>query len=75
MDAALLEAAIKLPPQDRRELIERLYDSLEPDADESGLSPQQEAELAQCVAELDAHGPRGRPWREVMSEIRAKHLK
>ena len=72
MQAALLEAALKLPPEDRRELRDQLSASL--GDDDFTLSPEQEAELERRERLLEEHGPRGRPWREVMAEIREKHL-
>ena len=71
MDAILLDAALNLPPEDRRELMERLSDSLEADGFE--LSPEQEAELDRREAAIEAGHSKARPWREVMAEIRARH--
>ena len=71
MQAALLEAALSLPPDERRELIDRLSESL--GEDEFALSPEQEAELERRERLLEEQGPQGRPWRDVMAEIRKKH--
>ena len=72
MQPALLEAALKLPDDERRELAERLIESLPLGDDDFALSPEQEAELERRERLLEEHGPRGRPWREVMADIREK---
>ena len=58
-----------LSPAERIELAEQLWDSLPEDA--VGASEEQLAELQRRRAEV-ADGEPGRPWREVLEEIRTR---
>ena len=74
MQAALFDAALKLPPEDRLELLDRLWASLIGDGDGPALSrSDEEAEVTRRLDEIDLRGVRGRPWPEVRAEIEARH--
>ena len=57
----------RLTPQERIELIEQLWDSLEDEDIE--LTPEQAVELERRRDRLAREGPKGRPWRDVLSEF------
>jgi len=59
-----------LTPDERIELAEQLWDSLEPDA--VGPDEEQATELRQRRAELAVDGDLGEPWRHVLDGI-AQH--
>ena len=59
-----------LTPDERIELAEQLWDSL--DADAVGPDDEQAAELRRRRAELAADGDLGEPWRAVLDGI-AEH--
>lgn len=59
-----------LTPDERLELVEELWDSLEPD--QVPLTPAQAEELKRREALHRANPSRGRPWREVLDEIEHK---
>jgi putative addiction module component (TIGR02574 family) len=56
-----------LTPDERIELAEQLWDSLEPEA--IGEHEEQIAELRRRRAELEADGDPGEPWEQVLDEI------
>ena len=56
-----------LTPDERIELAEQLWDSLEPSA--VGPDEDQLAELRRRRAELAADGDPGEPWEQVLDEI------
>jgi putative addiction module component (TIGR02574 family) len=56
-----------LTPDERIELAEQLWDSLEPAA--VGPDEAQVAELRRRRAELEADGDPGEPWEQVLDEI------
>ena len=58
----------KLPPEERLELLERLWDSLS-DEDLSLTNAQRE-ELDRRLDELERDGPHGIPWEEVLDRLR-----
>ena len=59
-----------LTPAERIELAEQLWDSLPEEA--VGVSPEQLEELRRRRAELGDDPGGGRPWREVLDEIRQR---
>lgn len=66
--AELLEAALKLPPEQREELAERLLDSLDPPPQaEAGEVIDEEfaAELRRRMAESDRDPSVRIPWEQV----------
>ena len=60
----------RLSPDERLELVEALWDSLEPD--QIPLTAAQKEELDRREALHRANPGRGRPWREVLDEIERK---
>jgi putative addiction module component (TIGR02574 family) len=60
--------ALKLSPEDRAEVIERLADSVLP---APALHPAWEAEIARRVADMDAGRSPGIPADEAMARLRA----
>lgn len=56
-----------LTPDERIELAEQLWDSLDPAA--VGPDDEQAAELRRRRADLAADGDRGEPWEAVLAEI------
>lgn len=63
-------AALQLSPDERAELAERLWASLE-GGDEP--DPAWEAEIRRRMQEVDSGAVQCRPWDDVMAELRAKH--
>jgi len=66
---ALLDRALKLPPDERAQLATELWDSLEAE-DDSELSPQWAAEIDRRLERLASGKAKGRPADEVLAEIR-----
>jgi putative addiction module component (TIGR02574 family) len=60
----------RLSPQERLELIGRLWDSL--DDDDLPLTPEQEAELDRRLATADADLADSVPWESFRAELRAR---
>lgn len=58
----------KLSPTERLELLEKLWDSLSPEA--IPLTDAQREELDRRLDELDRDGPVGIPWDEALDRIR-----
>jgi putative addiction module component (TIGR02574 family) len=65
---ALTSEAMKLTPEERTELMERLADSVLPTV---ALHPAWTAELARRVAAMDAGTDPSIPAEEVLAELRA----
>jgi putative addiction module component (TIGR02574 family) len=61
----------RLSPQERLDLIERLWDSL--DANAVPLTPAQIAELDRRLATADADLADSVPWETVRAELMARH--
>jgi putative addiction module component (TIGR02574 family) len=57
----------RLTPEQRLELMERLWDSLEDD--HVPLTTTQREELDRRLDELDRDGPRGIPWEKVLERL------
>ena len=62
----------KLSPDERLELLEKLWDSLSPEA--IAMTDAQTKELDRRLDELDREGPVGIPWNEVLNRIRNRAL-
>jgi putative addiction module component (TIGR02574 family) len=59
-----------LTPEERLSLLEDLWDSLAAVPEALPLTPVQRVELDHRLDDLDAEGPVGIPWDEVLSRIR-----
>ena len=64
--AEVLEQVHKLPPEEQREVFERLRDEFE-DFDD-GLTPEQSAELDRRAEEFRKNPGAGIPWEQVREE-------
>lgn len=67
---SLLDAALKLPQNERASLAGHLLDSLDRASDE-GVTAAWDKEVARRVAELDAGTAKLVPWSQVREELRA----
>ena len=65
---------VKLEPAERLDLLEQLWDSLAVTPDALPLTSAQREELDRRLDALDAEGPSGIPWDEVMQRIRSRNL-
>ena len=61
-----------LTPEERLSLLEELWDSLAAGSEALPLTPAQRVELDRRLNDLDAEGPIGIPWDEVLSRIRSR---
>ena len=61
-----------LSEDERFELLDRLWESLGRDQRALPLSAAQQAELDRRLDNLDAEGPVGIPWDDVIAQIRAR---
>jgi putative addiction module component (TIGR02574 family) len=59
-----------LTPEERLDLLEELWNSLTTTQQDIPLTDAQRAELDRRLDELEAEGPVGIPWDEVLSRIR-----
>lgn len=66
VESSLLEQVLRLPPEDRQELMYELADSL---ANEEPLSPEMRALLDERLADVAARPDAHRPWDEVRQEL------
>jgi putative addiction module component (TIGR02574 family) len=60
----------QLSAQDRLDLIEQIWASLE--ADDVPVTAAQRAELDRRIDEMDRDGERGIPWNDVLDRIRGR---
>lgn len=72
MTSTILNSAMSLPPDERLELIGRLWNSLIEDGFEPPLSPEQTNELERRIARLSATGPQGEEWEVVKQRLLAR---
>lgn len=61
-----------LTPEERLSLLEQLWDSLATQPEAVPLTQAQRAELDRRLDDLEAEGPVGIPWDEVLSRIRSR---
>lgn len=66
----ILSELLKLSPQDRIQIAEDLWDSL--DAKDLPLTDEQAAELERRMAELERDPSIGIPWEDVKASLRKK---
>lgn len=59
-----------LTPEDRLELLEKIWDSLSDD--DVPLTPAQREELDRRLIDLDREGPKGIPWEEVLERLQSR---
>ena len=62
----------KLSAQERLELLDQLWESLSKTPDAIPITSAQREELDRRLDELDAEGPGGIPWDEVLRRIRGR---
>jgi putative addiction module component (TIGR02574 family) len=64
-------AASALPASERLQLIELLWETLDPEAESAPflLTAALETELSRRLAALEANPRAGRPWREIRDEL------
>ena len=65
---------VKLDPAERLDLLEQLWDSLAVTPGALRLTNGQHEELDRRLDALDAEGPSGIPWDEVMQRIRNRSI-
>ena len=69
---AVLAAALALPPQEREEVAERLFRSLDGDG-EAALSPEWKAEIQRRLKEIEEGTAELVDGEEVMKWLRSKY--
>ena len=62
----------KLTRDEKLELIEKLWDSLEESADDLPIPDWHRQLLTQRLDEMDREGPTGVPWEQVLQEIQSR---
>ncbi len=62
-----------LSPEERLGLLEQLWDSLATQPEAVPLTDAQRAELDRRLDDLEAEGPVGIPWDEVLGRIRSRN--
>lgn len=67
--AQLKREALQLPVEDRLEIAEAIWESLETTADQPPLPDWQQEILDERIAEDDANPDVGSPWEEVKQRI------
>lgn len=65
----LIEAALKLPPEARGALANRLIESLHGDSFDPDAEAAWEAEISRRLAELDSGAVQTIPWSEARQQI------
>lgn len=68
-DQEIVAAAMKLPPEERADLAEWLWISVD---DPDAVAAAWEAEIERRVAQLDAGEVESIPFEQVLAELRAK---
>ncbi|HEX4295772.1 MAG TPA: addiction module protein [Rhizomicrobium sp.] len=66
----ILDELRKLDPEERAELIEELWESVE--EDDFFLTDEQAAEIERRAAELEADPSIGIPWEEIRADLRKR---
>ncbi|HJQ99131.1 MAG TPA: addiction module protein [Candidatus Polarisedimenticolaceae bacterium] len=62
----------KLTRDEKLQLIEEIWDSLDADANDLPLSDGQRRDLDRRLDEIDREGPTGIPWEQVMQELQSR---
>jgi putative addiction module component (TIGR02574 family) len=71
MNKALLKELMELPPEERLQLAEDLWDSVA--AEEPPLTDEQKRELDRRWEEHQKNPERGSPWEEVRARLWARY--
>ena len=66
----ILDEIRKLAPEERAQLMEELWDSVE--EDDFFLTDEQAAEIERRAAELEADPSIGIPWEEIRADLRKR---
>ena len=66
---ALIEAALKLPPEARGAIASRLLDSLQDDEMDPDVEAAWDAEIARRIEQLDSGEVKTIPWSEARQRI------
>jgi putative addiction module component (TIGR02574 family) len=61
-----------LSPEERLSLIEELWDSLSEEPEAVPMTNAQREELDRRLDDLEASGPVGIPWDEVLQQVRSR---
>lgn len=69
MKDELLASILSLSPAERVRIAQAIWESVDEIPNSNELSEEQRVELSRRIAEFDANGSQGRPWREVLSDI------
>jgi putative addiction module component (TIGR02574 family) len=72
MNKSLLNELLQLPPAERIELAQELWDSIDPGADLPPLTPEQMKEVDRRLAEHLRDPSTAIPWEEVRARLRAR---
>jgi putative addiction module component (TIGR02574 family) len=70
--SVLLEQALKLPVDERRQLADDIYESIETSADAVSLTPEQMAELERRIEDSRLHPDDFYTWEEVRERALAR---
>jgi putative addiction module component (TIGR02574 family) len=68
----LLVEIMRLSPDERRQLIDEIWDTLPLEADDFELTEAQKAELDRRLEEHERDPSRAIPWEEVIASLRSK---
>jgi putative addiction module component (TIGR02574 family) len=71
----LLIEILRLPLEERRELIAQATDSLSESVPDFAMTPELSAELDRRHADMLAHPERESPWEEVSARLKARKNK
>jgi len=63
---------MRLSPDERRELIDEIWDTLPLEADDFELTEEQKAELDRRLEEHERDPSSAIPWEEVIASLRSK---
>jgi putative addiction module component (TIGR02574 family) len=72
MNKTLLDELLQLPPAERIELAQELWDSIDPGEDLPPLTPEQMKEVDRRLAEHLLDPGSAIPWEEVRARLRAR---
>ena len=72
MASPLLEAVRQLPPEERVQLVEDIWDTLVDDLATLPVTPAQAEELDGRLEAYAKDGDPGTPWEQVKAELRAE---